>query len=101
MYHFTIPMALMDFVPVVFFGIAAALLQLDLYNKMRCEAFGLFAAGTINIFAAGFLKAMWKLLYAALHPSVQRGKVQVVGCLTSAHSEKTAADHPVGGSIAV
>lgn len=65
MYHFTIPMALMDFVPVVFFGIAAALLQLDLYNKMRCEAFGLFAAGTINIFAAGFLKAMWKLLYAA------------------------------------
>ena len=25
----------------------------------------MFAAGTINIFAAGFLKATWKLLYAA------------------------------------
>lgn len=65
MYHFTIPMALMDFLPVLFFGYAAALLQRDLYNKMRKSQFALFAAGTINIFAAGFLKALWKLLYAA------------------------------------
>lgn len=65
MYHFTLPMALMDYVPVLCFGIAAALLQLDLYGKMRKDAFAMFAAGTINIFAAGFLKATWKLLYAA------------------------------------
>ena len=65
MYHFTIPMALMDFVPVFCFGYAAALLQRDLYDKMRKSHFALFAAGTINIFAAGFLKALWKLLYAA------------------------------------
>lgn len=65
MYHFTIPMALMDFIPVLFFGYAAALLQRDLYDKMRKSHFALFAAGTINIFAAGFLKALWKLLYAA------------------------------------
>ena len=65
MYNFTIPMALMDYIPVCFFGVAAALLQLDLYGKMRKDAFALFAAGTINIFAAGFLKATWKLLYAA------------------------------------
>lgn len=65
MYHFTIPMALMDFVPVLCFGYAAALLQRDLYDKMRKSHFALFAAGTINIFAAGFLKALWKLLYAA------------------------------------
>lgn len=65
MYHFTIPMALMDFLPVLFFGYAAALLQRDLYDKMRKRHFALFAAGTINIFAAGFLKALWKLLYAA------------------------------------
>ena len=65
MYHFTIPMALMDFLPVLFFGYAAALLQRDLYDKMRKRQFALFAAGTINIFAAGFLKALWKLLYAA------------------------------------
>ena len=65
MYNFTIPMALMDFVPVLFFGYAAALLQQDLYNKMRKSHFALFAAGTINIFTAGLLKATWKLLYAA------------------------------------
>ena len=65
MYNFTVPMALVDFIPVAFFGIAAALLQLDLYSKMRKDAFALFAAGTINIFTAGFLKATWKLLYAA------------------------------------
>ena len=65
MYHFTIPMALMDYIPVLCFGYAAALLQQDLYDKMRKSHFALFAAGTINIFAAGFLKATWKLLYAA------------------------------------
>lgn len=65
MYHFTIPMALMDFVPVLLFGYAAALLQRDLHDKMRKSQFSLFAAGTINIFTAGFLKAVWKLLYAA------------------------------------
>lgn len=65
MYNFSIPMALVDYIPVIFFGVAAALLQVDLYGKMRKDAFALFAAGTINIFAAGFLKATWKLLYAA------------------------------------
>ena len=65
MYEFTVPMGLMDFVPVVLFGIAAVLLQRDLYNKMPKYAFACFAAGTVNIFLAGFLKALWKLLYAA------------------------------------
>jgi hypothetical protein len=65
MYDFSVPMALVDYIPVLFFGIAAAILQLDLYGKMRKDAFALFAAGTINIFAAGLLKATWKLLYAA------------------------------------
>ena len=55
-------MALMDYIPVAFFGVAALLLQLDLYGKMRKDAFAMFAAGTINIFLAGFLKATWKLL---------------------------------------
>ncbi len=64
MYQFSIPMALVDFVPVLCFGYAAALLQQDLYGKMRKSYFALFAAGSINIFAAGFLKAVWKLLYA-------------------------------------
>ena len=34
MYNFTIPMALMDFVPVCFFGVSALILLRDLYNKM-------------------------------------------------------------------
>lgn len=65
MYNFSIPMALADYLPVFFFGYAAALLQRDLYNKMSKGAFALFAAGTINVFFAGFCKATWKLLYAA------------------------------------
>lgn len=65
MYHFTIPMALMDFIPVAFFGVAAVLLQRGLYNKMCRNTFALFASGTVMIFLAGFCKALWKLLYAA------------------------------------
>ena len=65
MYHFTVPMALMDFVPVIFFGITAVLLIQDLSNKMNKAVFTLFAAGCFDVFLAGFCKAMWKLLYAA------------------------------------
>ena len=65
MYNVSIPMALVDYIPVAFFAVAAVLLQRDLYNKMPKYAFACFAAGTINIFMAGFLKATWKLLYAA------------------------------------
>ena len=65
MYSFTIPMALMDFVPVIFFGVSALLLLGDLYNKMTKGAYILLAAGSVNVFLAGFCKALWKLLYAA------------------------------------
>ena len=65
MYNFTIPMALMDFVPVIFFGVTAVILLRDLYNKMSKSAYALLAAGAVNVFLAGFCKALWKLLYAA------------------------------------
>ena len=65
MYNFTIPMALMDFVPVIFFGVTAVILLRDLYNKMFKGAYALLAAGSVNVFMAGFCKALWKLLYAA------------------------------------
>lgn len=65
MYHFTVPMALMDYLPVIFFGISAVLLLGDLYNKMSKGAYTLLAAGCVNVFLAGFCKATWKLLYAA------------------------------------
>ena len=65
MYNFSVAMGLMDFVPVVFFGITALILLGDLYNKMSKGVYGLFAAGCFNVFLAGFCKALWKLLYAA------------------------------------
>jgi len=65
MYNFTIPMALMDFVLVIFFGVSAVLLLRDLYNKMFKGVYALLAAGCVNVFMAGFCKALWKLLYAA------------------------------------
>ena len=65
MYNFTIPMAFMDFLPVIFFGVTAVILLKDLYSSMGKGIYALFAAGCVNVFLAGFLKAAWKLLYAA------------------------------------
>ena len=65
MYSFTIPMALMDFLPVFFFGVTAVILLRDLYSKMGKGTYVLLAAGSVNVFMAGFCKALWKLLYAA------------------------------------
>ena len=58
-------MALVDYIPVIFFAIGAIILLRDLYNKMSKGAFALFSAGTIMKTLAGALKATWKLLYAA------------------------------------
>ena len=65
MYDFSVLMGLVDYVPVVLFAVSMVLMQRDLYNKMPKYAFACFAAGTINILIAGFMKATWKLLYAA------------------------------------
>ncbi len=65
MKDFSIPMALADYIPVILFAAAAVILIRDMYNKMSKGAFALFAAGTIDVIAAGFLKASYKLLYAA------------------------------------
>ena len=65
MYDFSLPMALADFIPVFLFGVASVYMMRDLYNKMPKYAFACLAAGTIDAFIAGFLKAAWKLLYAA------------------------------------
>lgn len=62
---FSISMALVDYIPVIFFGVAAVILLRDLYNKMSKGAFALFSAGVINVTIAGALKATYKLLYAA------------------------------------
>ena len=62
---YSVPMALVDYVPVFCFLAAAVILQRELYHGMSKGAFALFAAGTIDVFCAGFLKATYKLLYAA------------------------------------
>ena len=65
MNEFSVPMALVDYIPVVCFALAAVILLCDLYNKMSMTSFALFAAGVIDVTIAGALKATWKLLYAA------------------------------------
>ena len=64
MHDFSVSMALVDYIPVVFFAIASVILLRDLYHKMSKGAFALFSAGVINVTLAGALKATWKLLYA-------------------------------------
>ena len=60
----SLPMAIVDFIPVILFLMAAMTLLHDLYHMMSKGAFALLAAGLIVISVAGFYKATWKLLYA-------------------------------------
>ena len=64
MNEFSTAMALTDFLPVILFAVAAVIMQRDFYDRMPKYAFACFAAGCMNAFLAGFLKALWKLLYA-------------------------------------
>ena len=61
----TIPMALVDYIPVIFFAMSGRLLLRGLYKAMSKGAYALLAAGVLMIVCAGFFKATWKLLYAA------------------------------------
>ncbi|MBQ1316621.1 MAG: hypothetical protein IIY46_03955 [Lachnospiraceae bacterium] len=60
----SVPMAIVDFIPVFLFLVSAVILMRDLYHMMSKGAFALFSAGCIVIFTAGFYKATWKMLYA-------------------------------------
>ncbi|MCQ2505969.1 MAG: hypothetical protein MJ113_02190 [Lachnospiraceae bacterium] len=60
----TVWMAIVDFIPVVLFFIAAVILQRDLYDKLVKGAYSLLAAGSIMVLVGGFFKALWKALYA-------------------------------------
>lgn len=64
MKEYSVIMSLVDYIPVVLYLIAAIVLQRALYPRMSKGAFALFAAGTIDVFCAGALKATYKLLYA-------------------------------------
>lgn len=60
----TVTMALVDCVPVALFLVAAVILQRDLYDRLPKGAYSLVAAGSIMAFLGGFMKALWKILYA-------------------------------------
>ena len=62
---FTIEMALVDYIPVAFFAIAAVILMGDLKNKMSALNFLVFSLGVSGVAIAGACKATWKLIYAA------------------------------------
>ena len=57
----TVPMALMDFLPVLLFGAAWVILYRDLKNKLDLCSGILLPLGAVLVFAAGFGKAIWKL----------------------------------------
>jgi hypothetical protein len=57
----TVPMALMDFVPVLLFGAAWLILYKDLKNKLDLCSGVLLPLGAALVFLAGLLKAVWKL----------------------------------------
>lgn len=62
---FTVPMALVDYIPVAFFALASLILMNDLYGRMSKWGFALLASGVAFVAIAGALKATWKLLYAS------------------------------------
>lgn len=55
-------MGFVDLIPVGAFLGAVILLQRMLYNKVSKGAFAVFSAGTITVFVAGLLKAIYKIL---------------------------------------
>ena len=57
-------MALVDYIPVILFLLAAKLLCKDLKAKMSTPAFLTFVTGAALVVIAGTLKASYKLLYA-------------------------------------
>ena len=64
MKQFSVPMALVDYIPVILFALAAFMIAGDLKKKINSVCLTVFAVGSVMVTAAGFLKATYKLLYA-------------------------------------
>ncbi|MBQ1877879.1 MAG: hypothetical protein II161_03590 [Erysipelotrichaceae bacterium] len=64
MKQFSVPMALVDYIPVILFALAACMIAGDLKKKINSVCLTVFAVGSVMVTAAGFLKATYKLLYA-------------------------------------
>ena len=63
--EFTIELALVDYIPVIFFAIASIILIRDLYGKASNIVHAIFSLGVSAVAVAGACKATWKLIYAA------------------------------------
>ena len=59
----TVSLAIVDYIPVIMFGIAGVVIMRDLYNTLSKGAFALVSAGIIMVLVAGIYKATWKLIY--------------------------------------
>ena len=64
MKEFSVPMALVDYLPVIFFFLGTDLLARDYRHRMSGLTYILFRIGSLLVFIAGALKASYKLLYA-------------------------------------
>lgn len=60
----TVPMAIYDFIPVVFFFSAAMVVAKDVRNKMGKVNFAVLITGSVLVLLAGFCKALWKIIFA-------------------------------------
>lgn len=65
----SIPMAIVDFVPVILFFIAMIIVQRDVYFTLTKWGFSCLAAGSIMVLTAGFFKALHKILLACGAPA--------------------------------
>ena len=64
MNSFTVPMALVDCLPVILFLLGTMIIVKDLKSRISGIAWIMFTIGIIMVTAAGTLKAVYKLLYA-------------------------------------
>ncbi|MDO5139634.1 MAG: hypothetical protein Q4D71_14385, partial [Oscillospiraceae bacterium] len=65
MKQFTVPMALVDYIPVVLFALSFLTVLKDLKNKVSAVSKILIGIGGVLVICAGGLKATYKLLYAS------------------------------------
>ena len=64
MNSFTVPMALIDYIPVILFLLGTTIIAKDLKHRISSISWWLFTIGIVMVTAAGALKATYKLLYA-------------------------------------
>ena len=65
MKEFSIPMALVDFIPVILYFLATNIVAKDLKHRMSKISLIFYRIGTLMVVVACTLKALYKLLYAA------------------------------------